>query len=65
MPHQQPVQIEQTSKQWKAVQLAGGLLFLAGLAVLFAGALQGGAVVLGLGIAVTAVGKILAWWHHG
>jgi len=76
-----PVQIEQTSKRWKKIQLAGACII--GLAVLIAvlgGVLdtQGvrwepvarkviysAAVPGAIGVCVSIYGSCMAWWHHG
>ena len=65
--------IEMTGKGWKLGRAIGGLLLLVGLLSCCgglvtdsgSGCLFGGATTLLLGLAVSAVARFGAWWHHG
>jgi hypothetical protein len=65
-----PVLIEQTGKQWKAMQLIGCIMVLVG-GLLVVGACSGSMEtetalrVLIIGAAVATLGRIGAWWYHG
>lgn len=66
---QKPVVIEQTSKNWKAIQLVSGILIVVGLFYLMIGhsevTLRGiGTILLLLGIAGSIIGKMGAWWNN-
>ena len=67
--------IQATSKKWKGMQLAGGLLIIFGFASVCstvgdaqAGSDPSGPVGAGLmligGMTLAIVGKFGAWWHH-
>jgi uncharacterized membrane protein HdeD (DUF308 family) len=68
----EPMIIEQTAKRWKAIQLAGVLSIIVGMAAV-CGAIMAqsadliyvAAILPVIGIIVTAYGSIMAWWHHG
>lgn len=71
--------VEQTGKQWKALQLFGGLGVAVGTVMLCSGLATAGnkgwkqqepAFDIGCGIAIVGIvvfliGKIGGWWHHG
>jgi hypothetical protein len=68
----EPMIIEQTTKRWKAIQLAGVLSIIVGMAAVCgaimsqsAGLIYTAAILPAFGIVVTAYGSIMAWWHHG
>jgi len=71
----QPVLIEQTSKRYKAIQLAGGIVIICSiaLAVAISLAFRNGETpavitcIVGcmLGVALVVLGGTLAWWYHG
>lgn len=64
--------IEQTGKEWKALQLIGGLGIVVGMGLLCAGFSTGntntvppGAICLLLGLPLMLIGRFGAWWNHG
>jgi len=68
----EPMIIEQTAKRWKAIQLAGVLSIIVGMAAVCgaimsqsAGLIYTAAILPAFGIVVTAYWSIMAWWHHG
>jgi hypothetical protein len=78
MSDRKTVLVEQTSKRYKAIQLAGGLLFLVAFAIelcIGAAVMNGSekwkvgtavACLIGAaGIIVLGYGRFMAWWHHG
>lgn len=63
--------IEQTSKKWKAVQLAGAIMMIIGivscLSVAATGDVDNPPVIIHLGsigLLVYITGRVGAWWHH-
>ena len=69
-----PVEIERTSKKWKALMLLSGLGMIGGCSGVLAGATaqepNGALVAIGGGLALLALlvfvfAKIMAWWYHG
>jgi len=65
---QKVIMTQQTSKVWKAVQLAGFAMTIAGVVMFFGesdGIKIGGVLLVLFGILVFAMGRILAWWFHG
>jgi hypothetical protein len=71
--YEPPQVIEKTSKRYKRIILAGYTIMLLGLVlciVMMANETTtmtktGIVLLLVLGLAVTAYGKGMAWWHHG
>ena len=61
---QRPVITEQTSKKYKAIQLVGFFMCIAGVIAGFA-KVAPAAVLLLFGTLTFSVGRILAWWNHG
>jgi hypothetical protein len=71
--YQQIVTVQQTSKAWKAAIALGVLILMAGVVGVFVAmndpslqvvGLAGGAACV-LGIIITIIAKIGAWWCHG
>jgi hypothetical protein len=61
----QPMVIEQTSKQWKAIQAAGASGMILGLLLMLA---RPSLITVGccaFAIVVTIFGRLGAWWDHG
>lgn len=70
-PPQRVQLIEQTSKEWKAIILAGVLMLLAGAFVACIGIqvgppiFWGGVALMFAGGCIGLYGRIGAWWNHG
>lgn len=69
---QQPVTIQQTSKQWKGMQLIAGLACCVGMVTTCSGSASdsGGAVIFGMvllvgGFIAFIVARAGAWWSTG
>lgn len=61
-----PLTIEQTSKKYKALQLAGVILMIIATLMLVANKGHGnGVLVAGVGLAVYIYGRVSAWWQNG
>jgi peptidoglycan/LPS O-acetylase OafA/YrhL len=77
-----PVQrVELTGKNWKFLQLLGGILLIPGVVALIGAGLMysrdyvltppalwmliGGGVVFAAGLTIYARGRFGAWWYHG
>jgi len=66
------IQIEQTGKRWKGIQLAGCCALFFGAFIAFLGGLAGfgfpifaGIVIGVIGLGVVFYGSAGAWWNHG
>lgn len=57
--------IEQTSKKWKGLQLAGSLAIALGIVFMFAGSMGLGAFLGFIGILAYIYGRAGGWWHNG
>lgn len=60
-----PMVTEQTSKKYKAVQLVGFFMCVAGVAAGFAGVAPAAVLLILFGVLTFCVGRIVAWWNHG
>lgn len=60
----QTVLVEQTSKKWKGLKLAGILIFIIGGVALIVSPNGFTGFLLFLGIALYMVSRFGAWWHH-
>ena len=63
------VTTQTTAKNWKGVQLAGIGVMVLGIMFIFGGAEDwryvAGILMIPVGIIITVVGSVAAWWHHG
>jgi len=63
------VTTEATSKKWKAVQFAGFMISVIGIAMIMGGSGQrgfvGGGEVMVLGFMIFLFGRFMGWWKHG
>ena len=57
--------IEQTGKEFKALQLIGFCVLVLGLLVMMSGNVGGGMALGGVGLVLAIGAKVGAWWHHG
>lgn len=59
------VTTQATGKEWKIVQLIGGLLMIGGVVSCSGGSAHNGGMIFFLGCVVFLGGRIGAWWNHG
>ena len=59
------VLIEQTSKEWKAGMLIGGVGMALGMLGCVAGEIAGGTMIFWGSALVYVVSRLTAWWRHG
>lgn len=65
MMTEKPVTVQQTGKKWKTLQLAGSVLTILGIVLVFNGSSDAGLYLVLPGIVLLLSGGLGAWWHHG
>jgi len=56
---------QRTAKPYKALRLTGHLVFCLGLAVGIYSSVPWGLTTCAVGLSLSGLGKMLAWWNHG
>jgi hypothetical protein len=59
------VTTQQTSKTYKAIQLAGALCLIVGVVSCSSGAPEKSGILFLVGICLYVGGRLGAWWNHG